>query len=659
MFDVETREREGSDHPNPRTNEVSWIGLAAVGEVYLIPMSHPKGVTLRGEHKEKMAAFFYFPEGDERRLTSLGKPSYRMIEYTVAATYAPAPQQLAPDEVMDALRPLMFSDRGKVGHNVKFDLQSIAKYYGGEIPPGPYHDTVLLQHVLNEELQSYDLKTLVCDWYKIPTFKRAKFYPNLGKHGVDRYGLEEVARYLAKDVRYDWLLHERLRSMVIRKKLTSIYDFEMKVYPVLMAMEQAGFPVDLSKMDQVRADLEHRIAEVEQECFLLAGDEFKLSDTGAKRWVLFGEGIPEYGLSKRQLKSQRLPVLSRTPERKEPAVTAEVLDRYANLGNKMATLLAEWSGLEKLRGTFIEGLSKHLVNRHGDLPTIHTGYKQHGTVTGRLSSSAPNLQQLPRGSTIRDLFVAGKGKLLIVADYDQVELRCAAYLSEDRAMLQTFHRGEDIHAMAAAAMYQIPLDKVTPEQRAVGKTQNFAVLYGAGPGKIAMVAGCSQRRAEQLIKGYFTQFPQLQDWMARELAAARGRGDRSNLAVSPPHVVIPPNGRLRRLPYLYELQETGLRLRAERQAINALVQGFASNITKLAMLALSEALPSSAQMLAQVHDEIVIQEDGDVAEQTLSLVREIMGGIAHPDTGQPILGKIPLVASASTGRSWAEAKGKA
>lgn len=673
-----------------RTNEVRWVGLGALGMLYLIPLQHPQGLQLVPEHKEKTPAFILFGADDSRSMTPGGKPSMRMVEHTVPAVFASPPKQLYADAVFAALKPLLFSDRAKIGHNVKFDLQSIAKYYGGVIPPGPYHDTIIVRHIIDESQQEYGLKWLTCEWFKIPYKEREKFYPNLGKQGVEHFGLDQVARYLAKDVFYCWRMFQRWYPMLERRGLQGVYDFEMSVYPVIMEMEQDGFPVNFDRMDIARRDLEEQIKVVEQQCFIMAGDEFSLSDPDAKRWVMFGEArknalghfIPEYGKAKRELRSQRLRVLVRTKETQQPSMTAAVLEYWAERGNKMAEFMAEWALLEKLRGTFIgapahikeefdhklrktvpvpyaaTGLYQHAVPHKDRLPTVHTGYKQHGTVTGRLSSNTPNLQQLPRGSRIRDLFVADEGYMLIVADYDQVELRCAGYLSKDRNMIRVFREGHDVHAQAAAAMFQIRLEDVTPEMRAVGKTQNFAVLYGAGPDKIAAVAGCSKQRALALLRGYFEAFPALEAWKKRELNAARERGDRADPLHTPPHVVIPPVGRLRRLPELYELTDDWVRWRAERQAINAIVQGFASNITKLAMLALDKSLPPEARMLAQVHDEIVFRVREDSVDSVLPLVTRIMGGIVHPETGDAILGEIPLVASAATGNSWAQAKGK-
>jgi DNA polymerase I-like protein with 3'-5' exonuclease and polymerase domains len=661
VIDVETDEAN-KDHPNAQTNEVTWIGIGGPGQVYLIPLRHPHGILLVPEHYEETPRYAFFGPEDPRAYTPTGKPSFAKHKHKVEAVYAKPPKFLNPDVVFAALRPLLFSKAGKLGHNIKFDLQSIAKYYGGVIPPGPYHDTILVRHTLEEELDDYSLKVLTCNRYGIKPKDRKTFYPDLGRLGIENFGLDEVARYLAKDLRYCWLQFHAYMPRLIRKGLVPVYEFEMSVYPVLMDIESLGFPVDRSGLDDVRKDLEQRISEVEQQAWIMAGDEFPLSHTESKRWVLFGESskrdrqgnfIPLYGNSKLPLRSQNLKVLARTPVEQLPQVTQAVLEHYADR-NKMAEFLLEWSVLEKLRGTFIEGLDGLLVSNGDDLPRIHTSFKQHGTVTGRLSSASPNLQQLPRGSTIRNLFVAGPGHVLIVADYDQIELRCAAYESGDREMARVFREGHDIHAQAAAAMFNLPVEEITEELRQVGKTQNFGTLYGAAEDKVAAVAGVPKQRAAHFILRYYQQFSGLLPWKRRVLAEARDRGDPANRVIDPPYVVIPPIGRLRRLPDLYN-PEDWKRWRAERQAINAIIQGFASNITKLAMLALDKNLREyPARMTVQVHDEIVVQVGERYIDDVLPVVTHGMDGIRT--NGDPILGKIPLVVSAKVGYTWAEAK---
>jgi DNA polymerase I-like protein with 3'-5' exonuclease and polymerase domains len=677
-FDVETLETpeaKANEAPNPRTNRLSWIGLGGPGQVYLIPIEIEHGLTISRAHKEKRLVTDVYGLQDPRSFTPGGKISTRKVDVNIDAVYAPPPVTLSAREVMDALEPLMFSDLGKLGHNVKFDLQTIAKYYGGRLPPGPYHDTIILRHILNEDELSYKLKPLVWDWLKLDKTK----YPELGKTGVEHFGMEEAARYLAKDVRYAWLMWKHFFPRLKRKGLLQVYEFEMAFYAVVMAIEQAGFPVERANLRKVRSDLERQIAGLEEAVWAEAGGPFPMSNPHARRWVMFGEGKPYYPtdpktgdtLSKRALKSQGVRVISRTPKTNTPQLTQPVLEYYGNRGNRMAQWLLDWSNADKLRGTFIEGIDSMLTPRIGALPTIHTGFNQHGTATGRLSSSKPNLQNLPRGSTIRDLFVADMGWTLIVADYDQIELRCLAYEAGEQNMIRIFQEGRDIHREAAAAAMRIPVEDVSPDQRQVGKTLNFATSYGAGPGRIAAVAGVSFDEGKLFLDRYYAQFPAISKWKSRVLREARQRGDRAN-AAQPPSVVIPPFGRLRRLPILFQLpgmlernERTGedenvdWRLwRAERQAINAVIQGFASYITKMAMWDLHYALdPDVAHMVVQVHDEIVLRVREKRVGDVLPLVTSTMSGIRGTD-GQPILGAIPLVVSAETGYTWAEAKGK-
>lgn len=650
VFDIETL------GGNPRTNELAWVGLGAAGRTFLIPCGHPKGWMVSPERTERAPAALHYPADDPRRLTPTGKPSMRLVEYTVPPTYSRPPPQLFPDQLCNLLSPLMFSDRPKIGHNVKYDLMSLAKYYGGGIPPGPYHDTIILQHVLDENKRNYGLKELSVEWFRPKDPKR--WYPKFGKD-ISIRSMEQIARYLAKDVRYCWYLKQRLWAKLVREGLQSVYDLEMAVYPAIMGMEMAGFPVDISGLGDVRQELEGRIAAIEEQCFERAGDEFPMSNLGIKRWILFGHGDQQVGIRGTPLASEHLAPLNFTEKTNQPQLNQAVLAYYADR-NDMARLFLDYSVYEKLRGTFVVGLSEMLTYApNATLPTLHTSFKQHGTVTGRLSAEKPNLQQLPRGTTIRRLFVAGEDHVLIVADYDQVELRVAGYESDDPEMKRTFLAGEDVHRQAAAAMYSIALDAVTDEQRSVGKTQNFAVLYGAGEKKIAAVAGCSVTRAKQLIKGYFELFSQLEPWKARVLQAARAAGDPTSFASHPPFVAIPPYGRRRRLPELmnYQSNEEWSRYKAERQAVNALVQGFASYITKLAMVELHEKLKAyPAQMVVQVHDEIVVRVEKSYADTVLGIVTDTMSGVRL--NGGPILGEIPLVVSAHIGSTWAEAKGK-
>ena len=671
VFDLETRgvrteryDDEGqpifTDARDPRGNEITWFGLGCAGRNFLIPAKHPKGWTTVSEKRVEGRACDLLDWDDPLRATEMTrhlgpgkwKDSVRQITKHIPPEYAEPPQQLYPHEVAEIIAPLMFSDRAKIGHHLKFDLETVAKYLNGEIPTGPYHDTLVLQHIINENLKfergvTYSLKDISIDWFRPADPKT--WYPEIGKAGPDNFGLDQVARYVAMDLRRCWYLKERLWYRLIKLGLLSAYEFEMSQYPVLMSMEQAGFPINEEARGKVGAGLDEDIAAIEKACWDIAHDQFPLSNTGIKRWLLFGKGDKPLGVTPLMV-SQNLRPLSYTVKTRTPQLTQAVLDHYADR-NKLAGLFRQYSEKEKLRGTFVKGLGK-IVS--GTPPKLHTSFKQHGTVTGRFSCAY--LHQIPKGSQIRELFVAGDGYVLIVADYDQIELRCAGYESHDPEMLEVFQRGEDVHRSAAAAMFRVT--EVTEEQRAVGKTQNFAVLYGAGPNKIAAVAKCSKAEAQRLISRYYATFSGLEPWKRAVLAEARSRYDPD--AGTPPYVTIPISNRIRRLPDLlnYKLNEDGIRYRAERQAINAVVQGFAANITKLAMSELHQQLaPFDAQMLLQVHDEIIIRVAEHQADEVLDLTHRCMTGIKNGSDGS-ILGSIPLIVSAKVGYSWAAGKSK-
>lgn len=640
------------------------MGLGADDRTFLIPCGHPKGPLISPAGKTQQPAYIAYPPPDPRGLTPMrGLPSMKMVDVAVPAVYAKPPAQLWPDEVCRLIKPLLFSNTAKLGHNVKFDIESLAKYYGDEIPPGPFHDTVILRHVLNENLQNYGLKELTRDWYRAELSKLGidpkLWYPEMGKAGVENYALDEAAQYLNKDLKHCWFMFRRWLPIMEKRGFRPVYDLEMALYPLLMQMEYDGFQIDPSVLGTVRQGLESEIHRIEQAAYKRAGGEFPLSNLTAKRWVLFGTGDPVG-----TLKSEHLKVLSLTPKEKLPQLNKATLDHYADR-NQMAELFRDWSAYEKLRGTFVEGMNPDredtivYVSPDTGVPTIHTSFKQHGTVTGRLSAEKPNLQQLPKGPLIRQLFIAGKGYVLIVADYDQIELRGLAYFAKEPTMISIFEQGRDIHSEATATAMQIPLEQVTESLRHVGKTLNFATGYGAGPERIAKVAGVTKRQGQQFLDRYYAEFSALEPWKRRLIEQARRSGDRANPISDPPYVSIPPYGRRRRLPDLFRFNEDDrwMRYRAERQAVNAVVQGFASNITKMAMLDLAPVLANyPARMVVQVHDEVVIRVEERYVDEVLPLVSATMSSVTLD--GQPILGKVPLVVSANVGYTWASAKGK-
>lgn len=629
VVDVET------NFAHPKINEISWIGFAVPDRTVLIPMGHPKGVLLTPSYTEKR-----LPPEEERKLLKNGQLSQLKRTYTVPATFADPGPQLRQDVVFEALQSLFFSERVKIGHNVKFDLESIAKYYNNWIAPGPYVDTILLTHVLDENLDRYGLKDLVMDWLRVSPnpVARKKFYPNLGRIGVNEQPIDEVARYLAKDVWYTHLYYQDHMSLLRKHPdLMETFEVEMALYPVLMDMELTGINIDTELLKRRGEELEQERSATAGRIWSICGEQFPISNPTMKRKYLFGP---------KKEGGQGLKPLTFTAKTNTPQLNQATLEHYAK-ENELAAMMLEWAEKDKMISTFIDGLTEKLVKGR-----LHTSFNQHRTVTGRLSSMNPNLQQIPRGDVIRDSFRADEGCLLVVADYDQVELRCAAYLSGDKEMVRVFREGLDIHAEAASAMLGVPIEEVTKEQRQVGKTQNFGTLYGAGPQKIAQVADCSMEQAQEFIERYFAQFAGLSSWKDEMIKAARNNGSRVNKKI--PYAVVPPFGRRRRLPDLYS-EDLKERARAERQVINSIVQGFAANVMKLAMIDLHKVIvDKDIDILLNVHDEVVIQVPEGNVEEARELLVHTMESVVYNDA--PILGEVPLTAEAGIGKRWSEAK---
>ena len=657
VLDVETTSGDLPDgrHITAHTNNLLWVGIGARGRYFLIPTDHPHGRTLVRRHRQTIRAN-ELPIADPDRYTPTTrhlltegkgvldpglKVSKRQLTRWVESRFAPRPRQVRPHRVLELLRPVLFDpDRSIVGHNLKFDLETCAKYYDGEIPPGPYHDTIVLQHVLDENKTDYKLKTLIHKWMGVDPRTNPNYYPDIGKL-IPTVGMDEAASYLAKDCHFDYMLWHHLYPRL--GKLRKIYDFEMgQLYPIVMDMERVGFRMNASMRSEQGELMEQEIIECSAQVSQLVKRLVRpqdLTNINTRRLLMFD---PDLGMG------HKARVITKTGL---PQLDKNTLEYFSERGDAMAVRLLEFSRLEKIKGTFIDGLGTWLDRNS----RIHTGYKLHGTVTGRLSSAEPNIQQLPKRSVIKAMFIPSDGHTLVCCDYSQIELRVAAYLSRDPGLTKTFMEGDDPHAMAASYMYGIPIDDVTIEQREVGKTQNFAVLYGAGETKIAFVAKSSVAQAKRLIARYYAAFPGLEPWKAKVLAEAKRRGDRADVYHSPPYVVIPPYGRQRRLPGLFITDNKGAYFHAERQAVNSIIQGFASYICKTAMVELSQLFAGQpVQLLAQVHDEIVLEVANDYAHEAAELVQKTMENLVIDD--RPVLGSIPLEAKPSLGMSWADAK---
>ena len=612
-FDTETM---GERPLDPSCNQVFWLSLAGPGRADVIPFGHPLGEVDVPKHVEKVRQVVR--EGETKKN---GEPYYRTVNRVVDATYLPAPKQLTPRQVFEVLEPVFFGPARKVGHNVKFDLTSLAKYYDGAMPTPPYGDTWIAEHLLWENWTQYSLKVAAQRWLG------AK-WPKIGSKGVENFPFSEAAAYAIRDAWYTWLLWRELAPFIWKTpNLKKVFQLEMQLTGVLGRMELAGVPIDneaLIALDRVLTDeMDTILANV----WRRAGKKINLNsaaDKGHYLYDILGKEPPEYTKTgQASTKASVLRMLSGKEVRE--------VERYAELA--------------KLQGTYATGLLK-VISPDGHL---RTSFRQASTVTGRLSSSGPNLQTMPRpseskpeASAVRGMFQAPPGHKIVVADYDQIELRVIAHFSQDPTMVRVFREGGDPHANTAAQVFRKAVEDVTKDERALAKTLNFGIAYGAGPKKVAETAGIGVRRAEELVEDFEEQFSTLFKWKRDVIRKAK-------LHKMPQvHTLL---GRVRRLPDLTNHRDDYDRWRAERQAVNAVVQGSAADIMKLGMIRLDRSLRESdlrATLVLTVHDELVLIAPDEEVEETCAVLEEAM---LIPD----IL-TVPLAAEAKAGATWREAK---
>lgn len=611
---IEARYR-GSLALDPKRNEVFWISLATAGHSWAIPMGHRVGITLI---PEEVGDGTTIPPEGYRKLLKSGEESMAKYKYVIPAVYADPPEQLNRTDVLEALRPIFFSDLIKIGHNVKFDARSIGKYYG-ELPYGPFYDTILMQHILDENLMSYSMEQVVKYNYKTNSHGRE------GKLGaiIEQVPFDKAVRYVHLDARWTWMLYTHLwRGIGFRKDLHSAFLLDSEVLRVLMEMEDNGILVDSRALKSLGKELDSKLREI-----ILAISEhafvgFNPDSNPHKQALLFNKKR-EGGLALKPVKKTA---------KGSPSVDEESLQKLKH-EHPVIPLLLQYSEMQKLKSTYVDGLIPKL-NHH----KLHPSFHLHRTATGRLSSSNPNLQNIPRSSSIRSLFVAPEGHQLLVADYDQIELRVMAMFSQDKQMLKIFSNNIDIHTGAAALLFKKPAEEVTNEERQIGKGVNFLTAYGGGPHKLANTTGISVDDARAMIDQYYKQFSGLTEWKRRVVETGRNKGYVSTIA-----------GRRRRLADLSSSDEY-TRSRAERQAVNAVVQGSAADICKQAMVDIAELLKGTgATLLVQVHDELVVSVPEDILEE---LKPRFMDAMGH----NRVMDGVPLLVSCDSAYSWADAK---
>ena len=532
-------------------------------------------------------------------------------------------------EMADALRELLASPREFVTYDAK--AQSRRLRAAGLPVPAKWADVMLMSYVINPGLPSHALGNIARDRLKTDVQVRkdvAKTAPLFAlDHEIGATALGAYQQYLGEKSDVTVALRTMLEPELSRDAaLADIYTrIEMPLFPVLASMEERGIRIDADLLRTMSKTMGEQLAELETQIYKEAGTEFNINSPVQLGHILF--------------EKLNYPVLKKTKTTKNYSTSVEVLQELATHGFAVPQLILQHRELHKLKGTYIDALPQ-IVGNDG---RVHTTFNQAVAATGRLSSSDPNLQNIPIrtavGREIRKAFIADQGSVLISADYSQVELRVLAHISGDQSLIETFQRGADIHRATASKMFNIPEEELTAEQRRAAKTINFGVLYGMSSFRLANELDISTTQAKDWIDAYFSRYPKIQEYLDRTLVEARNTGKVTTLF-----------GRVRYIPEIHNRSFT-VRGNAERMATNAPIQGTAADILKMAMIALERRLNahgSGARMLLTVHDEIVIEAPETGAADVAGIVKETMENVF------PLA--VPLAVDAHYGKSWYDAK---
>ncbi|MEJ2508623.1 MAG: DNA polymerase I [Gammaproteobacteria bacterium] len=543
----------------------------------------------------------------------------------LAHDYPGAPEQLDRDTVLERLRPLLEDEAcAKLGHNLKYDMSVLASY-GIELR-GIRFDTMLESYVLDSTASRHDMDSLAL---KYLGHKNISYEDVAGKGakqiGFNEVALEEAAPYAAEDADIALRLHEHLwpRLGELPGLQRVFNEIEMPLVPVLSRMERHGVLIDVERLREQSAQLAERMAEIEQAAHDEAGAPFNLSSPKQIQAILFD-----------QLK---LPVLAKTPKG-QPSTAESVLAELA-LEYPLPRLILDYRAMAKLKSTYTDKLPEQVSPVTG---RVHTSFHQAVAATGRLSSSDPNLQNIPirseEGRRIRQAFIAAPGYRMVAADYSQIELRIMAHLSGDEGLLRAFAAGEDIHRATAAEVFATMPEDVTGEQRRAAKAINFGLIYGMSAFGLGRQLGIDRGEAQAYVDRYFARYPGVKDYMERTRVQAREQG----------YVETVFGRRL----YLPEINASNAQRRqyAERTAINAPMQGTAADIIKRAMIRMDQTLRETgvdARMILQVHDELIFEVAGSLVQDVADVIVNTMVGAAELN--------VPLVVDVGVGANWDEA----
>ncbi|OIU78484.1 MULTISPECIES: DNA polymerase I [unclassified Acinetobacter] len=539
----------------------------------------------------------------------------------LAHDYEGAPEQLNREVILAQIKPILEDESvKKIGHHLKYDAHVLENH--GIHLAGWYFDTMLASYVLNSVATRHGMD----DVARLYLSHLTTTYEQVAGKGAkqktfNQIPLETAAHYAAEDAHVTYRLYEVLSSKLqAHPELVNIlHNIEVPVARVLTQMEENGIELDLAFLDQLGGEFANTMQDLENQIMEITGESFNVSSPKQVGEVLF---------EKLGLKGGKKTTTG------QYSTSESVLEK---IEHPIAQLILEYRGLSKLKSTYTDGLCKQA---NPDTHRVHTSYHQALTATGRLSSTDPNLQNIPIraeiGRQIRKAFVASEGRVLLAADYSQIELRLMAHLSQDEALLDAFIHGQDVHRRTAAEVLGIPLEEVTNDQRRQAKAVNFGLLYGMSEFGLIRQLGFTRQESQDYIKQYFHRYPGIYDYMQRTRQVALEQGFVETL--------------LGRRLYTPDIDARNMMVRkaAERAAINAPLQGSAADIIKMAMIEVDKMLPKDqAKMLLQVHDELVFEVDEDIADELAPKLAEVMQSVLQIS--------VPLVVEVGKGKNWDEA----
>ncbi|PAU86773.1 DNA polymerase I [Pseudomonas sp. WN033] len=557
---------------------------------------------------------------------SLAVQPHEAAYIPLAHSYMGVPDQLDRAAVLAALKPLLEDPaKAKVGQHAKYDI-NVLRRYGIDVQ-GVAFDTMLESYVLDSTATRHDMDSLALKYLGHSTIR---FEDIAGKGSkqltFDQIALEQAGPYASEDADITLRLHQTLwqKLEAIPSLAKVLREIEMPLVPVLARIENTGALVDAKLLGIQSRELGEKMIELEREAFRLAGQEFNLGSPKQLGDILY--------------EKQGLPVLSKTAKG-QPSTAEAVLAELAEQGYELPQVIMQYRSVSKLKSTYTDRLPEQINPRTG---RIHTSYHQAVAATGRLSSSDPNLQNIPirtaEGRRIRQAFIAPPGYKLVAADYSQIELRIMAHLAQDAGLLDAFRHDRDVHKATAAEVFGVALDEVSSEQRRKAKAINFGLIYGMSAFGLAKQIDVERKQAQDYIDRYFARYPGVLKYMESTRAQASEQGFVETLF-----------GRRLYLPEIHSKNQA-MRKGAERTAINAPMQGTAADIIKRAMIAVDAWLSESqldARMIMQVHDELVLEVREDQVEALSEGLRRHMGAAAELD--------VPLVVEVGVGDNWDQA----